>query len=101
MEVVINTLLEQRIVKLAFTPIAELPEELKRLGLHSELYEDGNSLRIDGQIRVGLHESDPITKAVQLGFAICGTSWSSILPGLLQSVDKEWKRRAATTTTYT
>lgn len=64
--------------------------------MDSKIYEDGQSILIEGQIRVGLHESDPTTKAVMLGFAILGARWASIVPGLLESVKKErvlWREK--------
>ena len=87
-------ILEQRIIELTFTPLAELPPQLKRLGLQCRLDEDEHTLRIDnGYMGVALMESDPITKAVQLSFAIVGPRWAEIMPNLLKRVDQEWKRR--------
>ncbi len=86
--------LEYRIVELAFTPLIELPEKLQRLGLKCEWIEDGESIVVDsGHMRVGLMDSDPITKCVQLGFAFCGLMWASAMPNLLEKVDAEWRRR--------
>lgn len=87
-------LLEDRIIQLAFIPIEELPDQLKKLGVTVEIHENGGSLVIDnGSMRVGLMESDPITKAVQLGFGLCGALWASAMPNLLPGVEKEWRRR--------
>lgn len=91
-------LIVERIVKLAFTPIAELPAELKRIGLQCEVEEEGHTLIILGSLgRAGLNESDPITKAVQIAFAYCGIRWASFLPNLLPKVQEEWKRQNAKT----
>lgn len=87
-------ILEQRITELVFTPLDKLPRELERLGVKVEIHEDGESLVIDnGSMRVGLMECDPITKAVQLGFALGGSFWASALPNLLPEVDKRWKNQ--------
>ena len=86
--------LEQRIIHLAFIPLKELPDELRRLGVKVEIYEQGKSFVIDnGSMRVGLMECDPITKAVQLGFGLCGSMWASALPNLLPEVQKKWSRQ--------
>lgn len=90
----VSKLLQERIVNLAFTSIQQLPIELKRLGLECEVFEKGECLVIRNEyMRVGLMESDPITKATQLGFAICGPLWASALPTLLEEVDREWRQR--------
>ena len=89
-----NCLLTKRIVELTFTPLAELPTQLERLGLQCQLEEHGESLWIDnGHQRVGFSECVPITKAVQLGFALAGPFWASAMPTLLEEVSREWKLR--------
>lgn len=36
---------------------------------------------------------DPITQGVQLGFLVYGLYWPYLCPGLLEKVNREWKRR--------
>lgn len=90
-----SKLLEQKIVELAFTPISELPPQLRRLGLQCQLMEPEETILIDnGFMRVGFCETDPVSKAVQLGYAIAGPLWTSVFPNLLKEVNKEWKIRS-------
>lgn len=90
----ISKLLEQRILELAFTPIPELPPQLRRLGLQCQLTDSEEILIDNGFMRVGFCETDPVSKAIQLGFAIAGPLWASALPNLLPEVKKEWKIRS-------
>lgn len=86
--------IENIICDLVFTDWDKLPAKLTRLGIRFDLFEDGESLFIDnGRMRVGLMDSDPITKAVQFGFGLVGERWANQLPNLLKKVDKEWKQR--------
>lgn len=89
-----SALLENRIVELSFIPINELPPHLSKLGLQSQLVDDGHTIVINnGQMVVSFRESDPVSTAVQLGFAFCNHLWPSALPNLLPKVTQEWKRR--------
>ena len=36
--------------------------------------------------------SDPITKAAMIGFAISGIYWTKCFPGLLKKVNQKWKK---------
>lgn len=90
-------LIENRIVDLAFTPWADLPQELRRIGLKVEVEEEGHTLIIQGDsMRVGLTDTDYTTKAVQIAFAYCGARWAAFLPNLLPKIDAEWKQRSRT-----
>ncbi len=86
-------LIENRIVELAFSPWNKLPNQLKRIGLKVYLEEDGETLIIDGDnLRVGFSDVDPVTKAVLIATAYCGsTRFSTFFPNLLKKVDRRWK----------
>jgi hypothetical protein len=84
--------IEDTICDLVFTDWDLLPSKLKALGIDFELYENGQSLFIDnGELRAGLMDSDPVTKAVQFGFGLLGERWASRSPNLLLKVNKLWK----------
>jgi hypothetical protein len=36
--------------------------------------------------------SDPVTKAAMIGFAISGIYWTKAFPGLLKKVNQKWKK---------
>lgn len=93
----IAALLEDRIVALCFIPLSELPPHLSKLGLKCAQGDDQTIIIDNGQMTVGFGESDPISRAIQLGFAFCNHLWPVALPNLLTKVDKEWKqhRRSA------
>ena len=44
-------------------------------------------------VRVGLCQSDPVTCAVLLGFAVAGPFWPHAYPGLLKEVNRRWAER--------
>ncbi len=50
---------------------------------------------IDGLagVRVGLTAADPISCAVQLGFALSGPRWPQVYPALLPPTDARWRRQ--------
>lgn len=54
----------------------------------------GRAATIDGLtgIRVGLTAADPISCAVQLGFALAGPYWPQAYPALLRATEARWRR---------
>jgi len=55
----------------------------------------GRAATIDGLtgIRVGLTPTDPISCAVQLGFALAGAHWPQVYPALLGATEARWRRQ--------
>lgn len=55
----------------------------------------GRAATVDGLtgIRVGLTPTDPISCAVQLGFALAGAHWPQVYPALLGATEVRWRRQ--------
>ncbi len=87
-------LLEDRIVELVFCPWSELPAGLNKLGLKTEVTENGESVIINnGYQNHGLTDIDPTTKAVIISAAISGSFRVGFyFPGLLPKVKARWKK---------
>lgn len=54
----------------------------------------GRAATVDGLtgVRVGLTRTDPISCAVQLGFALAGACWPQVYPVLLPATEERWRR---------
>ncbi len=86
----------QRLVDLVFCSIADWQDTVQVWSIQVEIQKDGTLVLFNPTIpiRTGLCEnSDPITKAVCLGFAIAGIHWPQVFPDLLGAVNKEWRAR--------
>jgi len=87
-----------RLVELTFVPMARITDWLDRIGLEIVRCEAGVTtvknpyLNLTTALTIG---SDPITQAVCLGFATAGVYWPQLYPGLLETVNREWKHRNA------
>lgn len=60
-----------------------------------EHVDGADAVVLDGPsgLRCGFLSSDPITNAVQIGFAIAGDLWPHVFPGMLELVNKKWKAK--------
>lgn len=88
--------LANRIFDLAFeNDLNETLIKLNKIGLQARFEE--NVVVVDGAIRVGFSPSiDPVAKASQIAFAMCGILWTRMFPTLIGDVSKEWSRRVKT-----
>jgi hypothetical protein len=87
-------LLEDRIVELVFCPWSELPAGLNKLGLKTEVTENGEAIIIDnGYQKHGMTDIDPPTKAVVISAALSGCfRVGHFFPGLMPKIHQRWKR---------
>jgi len=88
-----------RLVEVAWMPVRDWPPVLRAWGLQPVAQPDG-TLMIEtlsrGEVvhRTAVLESlDPTTRAVCLALAVAGAHWPVVFPGLLERVDREYKRR--------
>jgi len=92
-------MLSARLAEVALMPLADMLPVLRAWGLRPLMQPDGTlvieTLRGEEVVhRTALREElDPTTRAVCLGFAIGGSLWPMVFPGLLDLVNLEWKRR--------
>ncbi len=92
-------MLSARLAEVALMPLADMLPVLQAWGLRPLMQPDGTlvieTLRGEEVThRTALREElDPTTRAVCLGFAIGGSLWPMVFPGLLDRVNAEWKRR--------
>lgn len=86
-----------RLVELVFASPDEVTSWLARIGLEI-VAQAGATLTVHNphlHLRAGLlWDSDPISRAVSLGFALCGAYWPMVCPGLLEAVNERWKGEA-------
>lgn len=107
----VEPVLEGRIADMAMTlsrgDLDTVLAWLRRLGctvVHVDRATDGaaagRAATVDGLtgIRVGLTPTDPISCAVQLGFALAGALWPQVYPALLRATEARWRRQGATST---
>ena len=91
-----ETLIIQRLVEMTFAPLDEVADWLTRLGLEVEWQEESvlvvhnPYLHITTALMAG---SDPVTRAVCLGFALASSAWTALCPRLLDEVNREWQLR--------
>lgn len=91
-----ETIITQRLVEMTFAPLDEVADWLTRLGLAVEWQEEdvlvvrNPYLHITTALMAG---SDPVTRAVCLGFALAASAWVSLCPRLLDEVNREWQLR--------
>jgi hypothetical protein len=91
-----ETLIIQRLVEMTFAPLDEVADWLTRLGLEVERQEESvlvvrnPYLHITTALMAG---SDPVTRAVCLGFALAASAWTALCPRLLDEVNREWRLR--------
>jgi len=96
-----EALITSRLVEMTFASLEEAAAWLTRLGMEVQLKTEGvvtvrnPHLNITTALMTG---SDPITRAVCLGFALMGAHWVSLCPCLLDEVNKEWRARRRATT---
>jgi hypothetical protein len=84
-----------RLLDVVFEPLEIWVKALAKWGIKADLLDDGQEIRIHGNITSGCAASaDPITRAVILGFAVGGSLWTHAFPDLLKRVREEWKRRS-------
>jgi hypothetical protein len=89
-------IITQRLVELTFAPLDEVAGWLTRLGMETDQREEG-VVRIHNP-HLGITTaitaiSDPVSRAVCLGFAVAGIWWPHVFPNLLTEVNKEWRSR--------
>jgi hypothetical protein len=86
-----------RLVELVFASPDEVASWLARLGLEIIMWE-GAALTVHNphlNFRAGLlWDSDLVSRAVSLGFALCEAYWPLVCPGLLEAVNERWKGEA-------
>lgn len=86
-------LTDERLAEIVFSPLAEIAEWLKSVGLEAEL--TGDTLLIHNPhlaLTTGLTAgTEPPTKAVCLGFALAGAFWPQVFPRLLTLVNRRWQ----------
>ncbi|GIK40463.1 MAG: hypothetical protein BroJett011_42960 [Chloroflexota bacterium] len=84
----------QRLVEMTFAPFEEVVAWVNRIGLEVIQNQEGEAITVrnpslDFTAGVISARSDPVTRAVSLGFATAGPFWPQTYPGLLEAVDKE------------
>lgn len=88
--------MEERIAYFAFAMshgnVISVREWLVRLGCKIT-HETDEELHVEGLTGVvcGMMPTDPVSCAVQLGFALAGQFWPQVYPDLLPIVNKKWK----------
>lgn len=87
-------MITQRLVEMTFAPLDDVAGWLTRLGLEVRPREEGvvtvRNPHLDITTAI-LANSDPVTRAVCLGFAVFGVNWTSLCPRLLDAVNQEWR----------
>ena len=86
----------QRLVEMTFAPLETVAAWLATLGLEVERRKEGALTVRNPFLHLTtaiLPETDPVTRAVCLGFATAGMYWSQAYPGLLEAVNGEWRLR--------
>jgi hypothetical protein len=89
-------IITQRLVEMTFAPLDEVAGWLTRLGMETDQREEG-VVRIHNP-HLGITTaitaiSDPVSRAVCLGFAVAGVWWPHVFPNLLTGVNKAWRSR--------
>jgi hypothetical protein len=83
-----------RLVEMTFAPAQDVARWLKTLGFEVEPQEDSVFIVRNGTFTTAISEHiDPINRAVCLAWVIAGMFWPHIFPGLLEAVNKEWRKR--------
>lgn len=86
-------LITQCMVEMTFAPLDEVARWLTRLGMETDQREEG-VVRIHNphlSITTAITAiSDPVSRAVCLGFAVAGVWWPHVFPNLLTEVNKAW-----------
>ena len=88
--------MEERIadfaIRLAEGDLNGVLEWLRSLGC-KDIYQEKESATVTGLsgVRVGMLSADPVTCAVQLGFALAGQFWPHVYPDLLPMVNRLWR----------
>ena len=89
-------IITQRLVELTFASLDEIAGWLTRLGMEVRPQEEGvvtvHNPHLDITTAI-LANSDPVTRAVCLGFAVFGVNWPFLCPRLLYAVNQEWRLR--------
>jgi hypothetical protein len=93
--------LSQRLLEMTFASFDEVMTWLSRIGIEINKRDDRDGgvailWNPSLQIRTGFAaSSDPITRAVSLGFITAGIFWPYLYPNLLKAVEAEmkWYRR--------
>lgn len=86
----------QRLVEMTFAPLETVASWLATLGLEVERRKEGAVTVRNPFLHLTtaiLPETDPVTRAVSLGFATAGMYWPHAYPGLLEAVNDEWRLR--------
>lgn len=84
----------QRLVELTFAPLNEVGAWFTCLGMDVQQVEEGVLTVRNPQLNITtaiLNISDPITRAVCLGFGVAGVHWPQAFPDLLKAVDQAWR----------
>jgi hypothetical protein len=93
-------LVTRRVLEMTFAPFDDMLAWLTRIGIEVKRREDGEEAICWNphlQLKTGfVASSDPITRAVALGFATAGAVWPQVYPGLLKAVNTEMKKRRPT-----
>lgn len=89
-------IITQRLVEMTFAPLDDVAGWLTRLGMEVRSQEEGvvtvRNPHLDITTAI-LANSDPVTRAVCLGFATFGVNWPFLCPRLLYKVNQEWRLR--------
>ena len=89
-----DDVITQRLVELTFAPLDEVAAWFTRLGMKVQRVEEGVLTVRNPQLNITtavLNISDPITRAVCLGFGVAGVHWPQAFPDLLKAVDQAWR----------
>lgn len=89
-------IITQRLVEMTFAPLDDVAGWLTRLGMEVRSREESvvtvRNPHLDITTAI-LANSDPVTRAVCLGFVVAGINWTGLCPRLLDEVNKEWRLR--------
>jgi hypothetical protein len=84
-----------RLVEMVFSSPEQVAVWLARIGLEV-VTQEGPVLTFHNphlHFRAGLlWNSDPVSRAVGLGFALYGAYWPFVCPGLLKAVNEQWQK---------
>ena len=89
-------LVTHRLVEMTFAPMDEVADWLARLGMEVDRPETDVARIRNPYLKITtvfVSGSDPISRAVCLGFATAGPHWTYLFPRLLDMVNREWRSR--------
>ena len=94
-----DTLISERILEMTFKPAREVGVWLERIGMEVDMQDDGTVILHNPYLNftTAIYDSlDPVSRAVVIASTLMGVAWPQICPGMLEQVNREWKRRHQT-----